>query len=167
MTENNVLSRLGDEEMKISLTAKQISSEDESDYSSFFELAESAFSLNTLESLNCGDMVMTIFSDDSFISFNDATETVKLKPDLFHEAGVFTESKIQFSMSMAPYLSFNVTIEATIERCSVSFARFNSLPFQIEYFIGDADSQQPLPEIVQEPACNLPIDAYSFIGSST
>ena len=112
-------------------------------------------------------MITTILSEYSFLHFDEDTQTVKLQPTLFHEAGVFSESQIVFTMYKTPQLSLSVTIEVVIESCSVHSVRFDSNAVQIGYFIGDDSSYQQLPDVVQEPACNLPIESYSFTGSST
>ena len=89
-----------------------------------------------------------IDSNVDYLKFDEVLQIVKLQPALFNEAGVFTDSKIVFYLDLAPELNFAVTIQATIELCSVSIASFEYPNIKIGYFIGDDGSEQDLPDVV-------------------
>ena len=109
---------------------------------------------------------MLISNENTFLHFEEDIEMIYLQPSLNHRPGVYKDSKIIFLMDASPWLTFSVTIEATIERCQVGTASFDSGAVHIGYFIGDDTSSQLLPDVLQEPACNDPIESYSYVGTS-
>ena len=50
----------------------------ESDYEKFIELAESVFLVNQEEKTYCGSMKITIYSEETFLTFDNETTTVSL-----------------------------------------------------------------------------------------
>ena len=62
----------------------------------------------------------TIENDYPFLVIDEEAMIIYLRPKVYHEPGVYTASKIIFSMDRAPGLTLNVKIEATIKRCVVN-----------------------------------------------
>ncbi len=93
-------------------------------------------------------MTMRIHNEDSYLIFDEDTEIVYLKPELFHEAGTCSDAMIIFKMDQEPQLAFNVIIEATIDRCISNVARFEIRAYVIAYPIGDDDFKYKLPKVI-------------------
>ena len=55
---------------------------------------------------------------------------------------------IVFAMDRVSYLSFNVTVESTIDRCIVDMIGFKIREYDGDYFIGDINYRYELPAII-------------------
>ena len=69
-------------------------------------------------------------------------------------------------MEGVPWLKFAVTIESTILPCIVSTGGFTVMSYGLNYYIGTLNYSYKLPDPLQVPACNSPIEWYEFTGSS-
>ena len=65
-------------------------------------------------------------------------------------------------MTRASNIKFSINIEATILACSVLSAGFSVGSYAIGYNIGDKGYRYKLPNVVQNPACEAPIDWYTY-----
>ena len=86
-------------------------------------------------------------------------------PTASDEPKVYKDSYINFSLQNYPdQVSFNVTIEASIEICPLEKTYFNSRPIEEEYLI-DSEFSYKIPNLVQEPDCGIQIDRYEITNT--
>ena len=70
-------------------------------------------------------------------------------------------------MEEVPWLKFSVTIESTILPCIVETGRFAITASDIGAYVGEPTLAYKLPDAVQSPACNSPLEWFEFTTSST
>lgn len=120
------------------------------------------FLLESTTPTYCGELETVFENEYTFLSVDTNLTEVTLEPLLSHELGVYTNSKLTFYMTRARNIKFSIVIEATILSCSVLTAGFSVSSYALKYNIGDRDYRYVLPKIVQEPACDQPIEWYTF-----
>ena len=102
MTYEGLLSRLEGTELQINLSAQAGTSEDESEYGQFIDFANDVLLVYSPEPVYCGEMVMLIQNENTFLHFDEDIEMIYLQPDRFHGAGVYKDSKLIFLMDQSP-----------------------------------------------------------------
>ena len=123
----------------IYLTARSGGSEDSEVYTPWIEFAQEVFRTSE-PNLYCGEMIMTIENDYTFLTFDEASETVFLRPTFGDPNGKHNQARIRFQMSRALYsLNFAVTVHATISLCVVDLLGFKISQFTVTFYIGAED----------------------------
>ena len=163
-----MVTALSARQLYIYLEARAGGDEDSAVYTDFITFAEEVFQIHGEEPTYCGTMIMTIENDYTFVTIDELTETVYLRPTFDSPNGRHDQARIRFQMSRAlTTLNFAVTIEATIDLCVVQLLGLKIQQYATTYFIGDTGFAYGLPDVLQDPPCGIPISQYNMVAEDT
>lgn len=103
----------------------------------------------------CGDIQVSLTSEQSFLELDENLRSVALLPEEGDAEGTFENAYLELSLSSA---IMKVPIKIVTFSCTVNSVGFKSPSISVEYQIGSASVQEDLPSIEQKPDCGLPLN---------
>lgn len=128
----------------------------------FQKVAEEAFKMNDPDFEICGPLIVSFVSDKAFpyLSFSEASVSLNIDPSETTEPTSSEQAIIFFSRYN---FTFEVPIKADIVPCQVKKLSWDPAAMTINYELGSGSSDGTLPDLVQEPDCQLELTGKKLI----